>query len=248
MTYTPFTHYRHKGLSFADQLAAINRARAWAEAELGVMMNLVPDISRDVSAEMGLTTADWVIEHYGDGVVALGLGGPEIGHPPEKHAGAFERAHAAGVPCVPHAGETEGPASIWGALRACEAVRIGHGVRCLEDPALVAELRERQIPLEVSPTSNICLKVFDRFENHALPRLLDEGLYVTINSDDPPMFNTTLTNEFIKCAEAFNLDVNMIEQLTFNALRASFLPPSVKANMERDFMQEFSRLRREVLT
>ena len=247
VTYTPYTHYWQKGLPFEDQLAAINRACAWAEAELGVSMGLVIDISRGASVEAGLTNADWAIGAMGNGVVAFGLGGLEVGHPPEEYANAFDRVREAGLPCVPHAGETVGPESIWSALKVCDAVRIGHGVRCLEDPALVAELRDRQIPLEVSPTSNICLKVFDKFENHALPRLLEEGLYVTLNSDDPPMFNTTLTDEFIKSAATFDLDVNTIEQLTFNALRASFLEPSVKANMEREFMQEFGRLRREVL-
>ncbi len=247
VTYTPYTHYWQKRLPFADQLAAINRVRTWAEAELGVSMGLVIDIARGVSEEAGMLSADWAISGMGNGVVAFGLGGPEVGNPPELYASAFDRVREAGLPCVPHAGEVVGPKSIWSALQVCEADRIGHGVRCLEDPALVAELRERQIPLEVSPTSNVCLGVFDSFANHALPRLLDEDLYVTLNSDDPPMFNTTLTDEFIKAATAFDLDVNMIEQLTFNALRASFLDPSVKANMEREFMQEFGRLRREVL-
>jgi adenosine deaminase len=247
VTYTPYTHYLQKGLAFADQLAAINRAQAWAEAELGVTMSLVIDIARNVTPAEGLITADWAISGIGNGVVAFGLGGPEVGHPPEWFAEAFARTRAAGLPGVPHAGETVGPASIRGALDALHAVRIGHGVRCLEDPALVAELRERQIPLEVCPTSNICLKVFDRFEHHALPRLLDAGLYVTLNSDDPPMFNTTLTDEYLRSAAVFGLDVGMVEQLVLNAVRASFLPHSVKANLERDFYAEFGRLRRQYL-
>lgn len=248
VTCTPYTHYQQKGLPFADQLAAINRARAWAEAELGVTMGLVIDIARGVSEEAGLTNADWAIGALGDGVVAFGLGGPEAGNPPERYASAFKRVREAGLPCVPHAGETVGPESIWSALRVCDAARIGHGVRCLEDPALVAELRDRQIPLEVCPTSNICLRVFDRFENHALPRLLDEGLYVTLNSDDPPMFDTTLTDEYLKSAATFELDVGAIEQLVFNAVRASLLPATAKANMEREFYADFGRLRQEYLT
>ena len=207
VTYTAYSHYQHKGLSFADQLAAINRARCWAEAELGVTMGLVIDIARVDTPQEGMTTAEWAISGMNDGVVALGLGGQEAGYPPEIFADAFALAHESGLPCVPHAGETVGPDSMWGALQVCEAVRIGHGVRCMEDPALVAELRDRQIPLEVCPTSNICLGVFDRFENHALPRLLDEGLYVTLNSDDPPMFDTTLTDEYLKSAAVFGLDV-----------------------------------------
>lgn len=243
VTYTAYTHYLFRKLSFREQLAALNRARAWAEAEHGVTMGLVLDIPRSVSAEEGLLTADWAISAMGEGVVALGLGGPEVGNPPEKFQEAFDRAWAAGLPSVPHAGETVGPESIWGALRALRAVRIGHGVRCLEDPALVAELRERQIPLEVSPTSNICLKVFPTLAGHALPRLLQEALYVTLNSDDPPMFNTTLTEEYLNVANTFQFGPETLEQLTLNAVRASLLPAGARLEMERQFQAEFTLLR-----
>jgi len=243
VTYTPYTHYKHRGLPFSEQLAALNRARAWAEAEYGIGMGLVLDISRDVSPEEGLLTADWAISAMGEGVVALGLGGPEVGHPPEKFKEAFDRAYAAGLPSVPHAGETVGPASIWGALNALHAVRIGHGVRCLEDPTLVDELRARQVPLEVSPTSNICLKVFPNLASHALPVLLQEGLYVTVNSDDPPMFNTTLTQEYLAVARTFHFGADTFEQLTLNAVRAALLPASARSKMESEFQAEFTRLR-----
>jgi adenosine deaminase len=228
-TYTAYTHLHQKGLAFDDQLAAINRARAWGERELGVKLNLIVDIAREVTPEEGLLTADMVIDHYGDGVVALGLGGYEVGHPPEKHAESFQRAHDAGVPCVLHAGETGGADSIWSALRVGYSQRIGHGVRCLEDAALVAHLRERQIPLEVCPTSNVCLAVAPSLEAHPLPRLMAEGLYVTLNSDDPPMFNTTLTREFEVCAETFGWTEDTLRQLTLNAAQAALLPKDEKA-------------------
>lgn len=127
--------------------------------------------------------AEWAIRGLGNGVTAFGLGGNEVGHPPEKFAAAFDRARAAGLASVPHAGETVGPASIWGALQTLSADRIGHGVRCLEDPALVDELRARQIPLEVCPTSNVCLKVFPTLVDHPLPRLLAEALYLILISE-----------------------------------------------------------------
>ncbi len=247
VTYTPALRDHFNGFTFDQQLAALNRANSWALAELGVSMGIVIDIPRDVTPEEGELYADWALSGFGQGVVAFGIGGYEPGNPPERYARAFTRVHAAGLPCVPHAGETVGPESIWSALRVCHAARIGHGVRCLEDPALVAHLRDRQIPLEVCPTSNVCLGVFDTFEQHALPRLLDAGLYVTLNSDDPPMFSTTLTQEYLKAAETFGLDVNIIEQLVLNAVRASFLPHSARANLERDFYAAFGRLRREYL-
>jgi adenosine deaminase len=242
VTYTAQTHERHHGLAFRDQLAALNRARAWAEGQLGVSMGLIVDIAREVTPEDGLRVADWVIAAHGDGVAALGLGGYEVGNPPEKFAAAFARARDAGVPIVLHAGETEGPASIWGAL-AQGSRRIGHGVRCLEDPALVAELRARQVPLEVCPSSNVCLGVAPSMADHPLPRLLAEGLYVTLNSDDPPMFNTTLTDEYLRAAETFGLDGAAVEALALNAVNATLLPPQTRAHMAEAFGARFAELR-----
>jgi adenosine deaminase len=243
VTYTAITMYIQNRIPFTDQLAALNRARRWAEAELGVSMGVVIDIPREVRPDQGLLVADWAISGFGDGVVAFGLGGFEVGHPPEKFKAAFDRARAAGMPSVPHAGETVGPESIWGALNSLYADRIGHGVRCLEDPALVAELRARQIPLEVCPTSNVCLKVAPNLAGHPLPQLLAEGLYVTLNSDDPPMFNTTLTGEYLAVAETFDFDLATIEQLVLNGVRAALLPADTRRQMEAGFKAEFARLR-----
>jgi adenosine deaminase len=247
VTYTPFTHYSlNRRIPFADQMAALDRARLWAEFELGVSVGWVLDISRNVRPiEHSLTVAEWAIQSMDRGVVALGLGGPEVGHPPELFAEAFARARAAGLGSVPHAGETMGPESIRGALDALGAQRIGHGVRCLEDPDLVTILRERQIPLEVCPTSNVCLRVFPSLEAHPLPRLLEEGLYVTLNSDDPPMFNTTLTQEYLHAAHVLGLDADSLERLLLNAVRASLLPAEARSAMEREFRADLTRLRAE---
>jgi adenosine deaminase len=243
VTYTPFTHYRTKGLAFRDQLAALNRARAWAEAELGVSMRLVLDFARKASIEQARIVADWAIAAIGDGVVALGLGGAEAGYSASKFKAVFERARAAGLARTPHAGETVGPESIWSAVRELEATRIGHGVRCLEDPALVEHLRAHRIPLEVCPSSNVCLGVAPSLAEHPLPRLIDAGLAVTINSDDPPMFDTTLSAEYVAVAKAFNFDHDLIERLALNAVRATLLPAAEKARLEADYVVEFARLR-----
>ncbi len=245
VTFTPYTHFSlNRRIPFEDQLAALSRARAWAAAELGVSVNWVLDISRNVRPiEHSLTVADWVISGKEKGVVALGLGGPEIGHPPELFAEAFDRVRAAGLASVPHAGETVGAESVRNALKILGAQRIGHGVRCLEDAELVAELRNRQIPLEVCPTSNVCLGVAASIAEHPLPRLLEAGLYVTINSDDPPMFNTTLTDEYLKIADTFGFGVETIERLVINAVRASLLPEPARIQMEEKFGREFAALR-----
>jgi adenosine deaminase len=239
VTYTAFTHYHFKGLPFREQLAALNRARAWAEAEHHTTMGLIIDIPRMIAPEAGLMVADWAISGMGEGVVALGLAGPEANHPPEPFRESFERAYAAGLPGVPHAGETAGAQSIWGALRTLHPARIGHGVRCLEDAALVAELRSRQIPLEVCPTSNVCLGVVPDLASHPLPRLLDAGLYVTLHSDDPALFGTTLTNEYLAAAQTFALGKEAIRDLVFNAVRASFLPDQRRADLEAEMRAWF---------
>lgn len=233
-TYTPLTQYRQCGISFRDQLDAINRARTWGEAELGVAMGLTIDIPRELcTEEESLMVADWAIEGFGNGVTAFGLGGAEVGFPPEQFKNAFDRARAAGLPSVPHAGETEGPASIKGSLDALGAIRIGHGVRCLEDPELVAELRDRKIVLEVCPTSNVCLGVFPSFDAHPLPRLVEEGLTVTINSDDPPMFSTTLTHEFEEANRAFGWGLAEFERLTMNAVEGALVSDDRRAELRQ---------------
>jgi adenosine deaminase len=239
--FTPYTHLEH--VSFDEQLAAINRARAQAEASLGVSMGLVPDISRHMRpVEESFLIADWAAQNMRNGILALGLGGPEIGNPPEVFKQTFERAHAAGLPSLPHAGETEGPQSIWGAVNTLFAVRIGHGVRCLEDPELVDFLRERRIPLDVCPSSNVCLGVVPTLSDHPLPKLMKEGLLVTINSDDPPMFDTTLNDEYLRIAETFHFDVTQLEQLVMNGIQASLLSTDRKTTLANKFREEFTEL------
>lgn len=241
-TYTAYTVYKYCGISFDDQFAALNRVRTWAEQELGVSMNLIVDIAREVTPEVGMVTAEQVLKNYGNGVCALGLGGYEVGHPPEKFQAAFDLINNAGIPCILHAGETGDADSIWRALRVGQSRRIGHGVRCLEDESLVDYLREHQIPLEVCPTSNVRLNVVPTIAQHPIQTLIEKGLYVTLNSDDPPMFNTTLTDEFLKCAETFYWDKANCENLTLNALRASLLPTETKQKMEQEFRTAFALL------
>ncbi|HKX30339.1 MAG TPA: adenosine deaminase [Blastocatellia bacterium] len=248
VTYTPYTHFsRNRQIPFATQLESLSRAREWAAAELGVEVGWVFDIVRNQApSEHSLQVAEWAISGKSRGVVALGLGGLEAGHPPEWFQEAFARALRAGLGSVPHAGEMAGAESVRGALDFLQAQRLGHGVRCLEDPDLVHLLRERQVPLEVCPSSNVCLGIAPNLAEHPLPRLLDAGLYVTINSDDPALFNTTLTDEYLRIAAAFGYQVEMIERLVLNGVRASLLPESARLQMEQEFRREFDELRAEL--
>lgn len=230
IVYTEVTYTPTRRIPFEDQLNALNRARTQALADFGVKLGVVLDIPIEVDIETGEMIADWAISGMGRGIVAFGLGGGEGDY--LKHKAAINRAHAAGLPTVPHAGETTGAETIWQALLDLKASRIGHGVRCLEDPALVDYLREHQIPLEVNPTSNVCLGVFESLESHAFPHLVEAGLCVTINSDDPPMFNTTLTDEYIAVAETFGYSFEQMRQFVHNAIDASFLPEEEKSALK----------------
>lgn len=248
VTFTPYTHFStNRRIPFDEQIDALSRARAWAAHELGARCGWVFDVARNVRPiEHALTVAEWASAGRAQGVVGFGLGGLEAGNPPELFKEAFELARAAGLASVPHAGEIAGAESIWGALEVLQAQRIGHGVRCLEDARLVEYLRAQQIPLEVCPTSNVCLGVAPSFAEHPLPRLLAEGLYVTLNSDDPPMFNTTLTDEYRRAAEAFSFDTEVLEMLALNAVRASLLPEAERQQMEEAFRQTFAALHTEL--
>lgn len=237
-----------RGISHDTYFAGLSRGRARAEAEFGVVLNWVFDIVRDYKDPETLhRLADYTvgaaIEGKDEGVMALGLGGNEMGNPAGPFAPYFRRALAAGLHSTPHAGETEGPHSVWSALHDLGAERIGHGVRAIEDPELVSYLAEHKIPLEVCPTSNLRLKIYPGLPEHPLRRLRDAGVVVTVNSDDPPLFNTTLNGEVEVLASGFGYGVDEIDEILLNTVRSSFLPPERKAALEETYRAEMAVLR-----
>ena len=240
--YSPYTQYFLNGVPFDEQMEALTRGRIYAKEQYGIECQFIFDISRETSPAEGVIVAEWAISAMDQGVCALGLGGPEVGNPPEKFRDAFDLAYDAGLPAVPHAGETVGPESIRGALAWLHPVRIEHGVRGMEDPELVKILRAKQIPLDVCPTSNICLNVYPSLEAHPLPQMIAEGLNVTLNSDDPPLFSTTLTHEFINAFEVMGLTLDELHQLVRNAIDAALLPDEKKSVLLAAFMEEDDRL------
>jgi adenosine deaminase len=241
-TYSATTIEKHNKIPWRDQHAALKRAIAYGRDELGVSVSFVLDIVRGDPPERGLELAQWAVDAYGDGVCALGLSGIEGLCEASRYVDSYALAHEAGMPIVPHAGETCGADSMAEVLRVIDPTRIGHGVRCLEDPAVVRALLEKQIPLEVNPTSNVCLGVFPSLEEHSLPKMMDEGLYVTINSDDPPMFGTTITDEFHRCAAAFDFSEDILWSLNLNAANAALLPAEEKRTLIARMREGFSAL------
>ncbi len=241
VTFSPSTHEFTLGVPWETYFSGLTRGRRRAEAQFGVQMRWVFDIVREATHAEYVTRV--AIEGMAEGVVALGVVGLYVDSPPEAFAPWFERARDSGLHATPHAGEAAGAESVWGALRVLDAERIGHGVRAIEDPALVAYLAEHRIPLEVCPTSNVRLGVFPSIDAHPLRRLHDAGVPVTINSDDPPLFNTTLDAEVALLPTVFGLDRSAVDEILLNGVRFSFLPPEQKAALEAEFRAELATLR-----
>lgn len=233
VTYTAESLVRHCGIPWEDQREVLRAARAQAAAR-NLSLAFILDIVREIPVESGERVADWAISAQEDGVVALGLTGIEVSEPIEKHAAAFRRARESGLRITCHAGESSGPTAIWDCLDALGAERIGHGIRCLDDPALVARLRDEQVPLEVCPSSNVCLGFARSIAEHPIQAMLDQHLNVSVNSDDPPMFDTTLTEEWRRCGEAFAWTPEQILEIQLQTIRAAFAEPEAKAKWEAD--------------
>jgi aminodeoxyfutalosine deaminase len=162
----------------------------------GVDVRLTPDITRGAAPEDGVELVGYAAKYRERGIVGVGLGGEEALHPPEKFVEAFRLVREEGLGSVPHAGEVVGPTSIWGAIEALKADRIRHGIRAVEDPALVRELAERQIVLDVTPLSNLRTGVVHSLDEHPLPQLVTAGVPCSVSTDDPEMFDTDLTREY----------------------------------------------------
>ncbi|MDH3225618.1 MAG: adenosine deaminase [Thermoleophilia bacterium] len=238
VTTTAFSHNRRQ-VAMADYAAGLNAGRAAARQKHGVELGWVIDIPREIEPPESPFTTDFVTGPLApEGLVGIGLGGPEPGNPPEPYEQAFARVRAAGLRSLPHAGETEGPASVRGALEALGAERIGHGVRSVEDPALVDELGTRGTHLEVSLTSNVALQVVSEIDEHPLPALLEAGLSVGLNTDDPAYFSTTLNDELLLAATSFGLSRADLVALQAAAFRASSLPQDRTA----EFLADLSRV------
>ena len=245
-TFTFETNLRLNGLQWETILEGLNAGRAQAREEYGVDWRWIFDINRNQPGQQEERILKIALASRQAGCVALGLGGSEADYPGELFVEVFNRAHREGLPCVPHAGETGGAASVRQALENLHAQRIEHGVRAIEDPALVQLLAERGTPLDVCPTSNIFLGIYPDFEAHPLRSLWDAGVMLTVNSDDPPMFNTNLNQEYQILIEHFGFQVDELEQISLNSLRASLLPGAEKERLIKEFQQEFKDLRKEL--
>ena len=235
LTVSPYSSVR-RGIPDVAFMEAIEDARKAAESELGVVLRWCFDIPGEAGLTAAEETARLAVDLQPEGLVSFGLGGPEIGVPRPQFKPYFDRAIAAGLRSVPHAGETTGPETIWDALNHLRAERIGHGTSATQDPRLLEHLAEHRIPLEVCPTSNIATRAVRTLDEHPIKDMVAAGVLVTINSDDPPMFGTDLNTEYAVAARLLDLDEAGLAALAKNSVEASFLdaPGKVRLAAEID--------------
>jgi adenosine deaminase len=244
--FTISTHLAN-GANGGEVLVAMAEAIAEGERRYGVALRLIPDIVRNVGVPPADRTLEWALAGRERGVVvALGLSGSESRFPAEPFCEHFAAAKGEGLHRVAHAGEHAGPESIREALAVCDAERIGHGVRAIDDPSLLEALRERQIPLEVCPTSNVCLGVAPDYPSHPFDRLYRAGLALSVGSDDPAFFNTNLTRELLRLHQAFGYSPAELAGLSLAALRHSFLPQARQRELGEKFREQCDALGREL--
>jgi adenosine deaminase len=230
--FDPQTH-TDRGVSFATVIDGLTRAQREAERAFGLSSRLILCFLRHLSADAAMRTLEEALP-WRDRFVAVGLDSSEVGHPPAKFRAVFDRARAEGLLTVAHAGEEGPPQYIWEALDLLGASRIDHGVRCVEDAALVERLRDRRVPLTVCPLSNVRLCVFDRMEDHNLGRLLDLGLCATVNSDDPAYFGGYVQENYLAVEQALGLGADALARLARNAIDASFLDEGAKERLRSE--------------
>ena len=224
----PGVRHTERGVAFETVLRGIRRALDDGEHEHGVTSRLILSFLRDQSAESAMATLDAALDHR-DAITAVGLDSAEVDNPPEKFRAVFDRARDEGFLAVAHAGEEGPPDYIRQALDLLHVRRIDHGVRCMEDDALVDRLVADQVPLTVCPLSNVKLRVVPSLDQHPLRRMLQRGLRVTINSDDPAYFGGYIADNYRATADALALTRDELLQLARNSFVASFLDDAERA-------------------
>ncbi len=226
--FDPQTH-TERGIAIATVIHGLKRACDDACTRLGISAGLILCFLRHLSEDDAIATLAAAKPHL-DNIVGVGLDSSEVGHPPEKFARVFEQARALGLRVVAHAGE-EGPTEyIWSALDVLKVERVDHGVQSIRDEALMQRLIETRMPLTVCPLSNLKLCVFQSLADHNLKRMLDLGVCVTINSDDPAYFGGYINQNYLETAAALQLTRDDITQLALNSVEASFVDAATKQN------------------
>ncbi|CAG68119.1 MULTISPECIES: adenosine deaminase [Acinetobacter] len=235
MFFDPQTH-TERGVSFEIVLNGLKRACKDAKEHLGISSHLIMCFLRHLSEEDAFKTLEQALPYKAD-IIAVGLDSSEVGHPPSKFARVFEKAREEGFLVVAHAGEEGPPEYVWEALDLLKVNRIDHGVRSEEDPALMQRLIQEKMPLTVCPLSNLKLCVVNDMKEHNIRRLLNQGVHVTVNSDDPSYFGGYMNDNFVAIQAALDLSNEELKKLAINSFEASFIDEEEKQNWIEEINQ-----------
>ncbi|NNJ12046.1 adenosine deaminase [Chloroflexales bacterium ZM16-3] len=242
---SPMQHIR-RGMDLYEAITGTAAGFAQVERETGTQIRIALDHGRQYGPNLAWQVLEVARKAQPLGVIGWSIGGNEIGYPPEPFAEVFAAARAAGLGLMAHAGEVVGPPSVWGAIDSLGVTRLGHGIRSVDDPALIAALAQRGVVLDVCPSSNLCTGAVASWADHPLRQLYDAGVTVTINSDDPTFFNTTITEEYRRAVTHFGFGADDLSTMVRNAASATFLPPDQRAALCAQVDAEITALRHEL--
>jgi adenosine deaminase len=231
-----------QGFSIPGITEAIIAGKEQAYRDFGIQSVFIIDLIRDHGPERGMRYLEEVTPYLGKGVIGIGLGGSEQNFPADPYAELYQEAKKRGFRLTAHAGEAENAQSIRTVIEKLGVERIGHGLRAYEDPELVALLKERQIPLEMCVVSNVKTGVCESVESHPIKDYFQKGLMVTVNSDDPAMFNTSLNQEYLVLAQQLGFTLDDLKRVSLNGIEASFLPDEEKERMKAQFEHTWQEL------
>ena len=224
-------HAAECGISYDDMISGIAKGIDDAENDFGIIGRIIVTCVRHLGIEQGLNVVQKMIDKPHPYIVGFGMGGDENAYSLKEFMPIFNIAYKAGYPCTVHAGEICGPESVWDAINYLPISRIGHGVQSIFDDKLLSELIKRNIHLEICPGSNLALSVFPDWESHPLPSIVNKGISISLNSDDPPYFNTSIGQEYQNAAEHFNLENEQLLSISKMAMKSSFADRETKERL-----------------
>jgi adenosine deaminase len=235
--------YYSRGVDLDEVVQGTAAGFDLAQRERGTRVQIAFDYGRQFGVETAWKVLEIAVRNRRHGLVAWSIGGDEVNYPPELFTDVFAAARKAGLHLMAHAGEVVGPPSVWGAVNALGCERVGHGIRSVEDPALLEHLQVRGIVLDISPSSNVRTGAVASIEAHPLRQLFDAGVHVTLNTDDPTFFSTTLNDEYRLAARVFGFNADELTALALNGVRAAFLPEQERQALLVEFEREMQALR-----
>lgn len=231
-TFSSPDHAAQAGISYMEHLEGISAGIDAARRDFGIECRIIVTCVRHLGPERAVKVAEDVVNNPHPYVVGFGMGGDEAMHHPKDFAPAFNLVHESGLATTNHAGEFGGPESVRATLDHLPVTRLGHGVRSIEDPELIRELVDKQITLELCPGSNVSLGLYESYKAHPFERLREAGCLVTISSDDPPFFATSIGKEYDETAKAFGYSDDQMTQITLNAINSAFCDDPLKEELK----------------